>query len=209
MFASVIRSPRSRYGRTRRTRRPAAVSRSSSRRTTRSESRPGTCPRRRRREGRDLQDRPAGQAAGVLRLFRRRPARRLRGSSGRGDRRRSRWADRPVLEGGQRLGKAGGRPLTRHSRLAERIGLPWPREDGLIVQESVSRSTGGYAGLFDPTRGHAESPTTPTTSWSCTRPPTRGSTATSWPIAGRSRRSPRITPSGRPPSSRSRPAATS
>ena len=41
-------------------------------------------------------------------------------------------------------------------RLAERIGLPWPREDGLIVQESVSRSTGGYAGLFDPTRGHAD-----------------------------------------------------
>lgn len=41
-------------------------------------------------------------------------------------------------------------------RLSERIGLPWPREEGLVVQESVSRSTGGYAGLFDPTRGHVE-----------------------------------------------------
>ena len=41
-------------------------------------------------------------------------------------------------------------------RLAERIGLPWPREEGLVVQEAVSRSTGGYAGLFDPTRGHVE-----------------------------------------------------
>jgi hypothetical protein len=41
-------------------------------------------------------------------------------------------------------------------QLSERIGLPWPREEGLVVQESVSRSTGGYAGLFDPTRGHVE-----------------------------------------------------
>ena len=40
--------------------------------------------------------------------------------------------------------------------LSTRIGLPWPREEGLVVQESVSRSTGGYAGLFDPTRGHVE-----------------------------------------------------
>ena len=41
-------------------------------------------------------------------------------------------------------------------KLSERIGLPWPRDEGLVVQESVSRSTGGYAGLFDPTRGHVE-----------------------------------------------------
>lgn len=34
--------------------------------------------------------------------------------------------------------------------LGERIGLPWPIEDRLVVQEAVSRSTGGYAGLFDP-----------------------------------------------------------
>ena len=41
-------------------------------------------------------------------------------------------------------------------QLSTRIGLPWPRDEGLVVQESVSRSTGGYAGLFDPTRGHVE-----------------------------------------------------
>jgi hypothetical protein len=41
-------------------------------------------------------------------------------------------------------------------RLGERIGLPWPRDGGLVVQEAVTRSTGGYAGLFDPTRGHVD-----------------------------------------------------
>ena len=40
--------------------------------------------------------------------------------------------------------------------LSEQIGLPWPRSGGLTVQEAVSRSTGGYAGLFDPTRGMVE-----------------------------------------------------
>ena len=40
--------------------------------------------------------------------------------------------------------------------LSERIGLPWPRDGGLVVRESVSRSTGGYAGLFDPTLGQVE-----------------------------------------------------
>ena len=40
--------------------------------------------------------------------------------------------------------------------LAERIGLPWPRDGGLIIHEAVSRSTGGYAGLFDPTGGQIE-----------------------------------------------------
>ncbi len=40
--------------------------------------------------------------------------------------------------------------------LGERIGLPWPREGGLIVHETLSRSTGGYAGLFDPTGGQIE-----------------------------------------------------
>jgi hypothetical protein len=41
-------------------------------------------------------------------------------------------------------------------RLGERIGLPWPRDGGLVVQEAVTRSTGGYAGLFDPNRGHVD-----------------------------------------------------
>ena len=40
--------------------------------------------------------------------------------------------------------------------LSERIGLPWPRAGGLVIQEAVSRSTGGYAGLFDPSKGLIE-----------------------------------------------------
>ena len=40
--------------------------------------------------------------------------------------------------------------------LGEAVGLPWPREDTLVIQEAVSRSTGGYAGLFDPTQGLVE-----------------------------------------------------
>ncbi len=40
--------------------------------------------------------------------------------------------------------------------LAERIGLDWPRDGGLVVEEAVSRSTGGYAGLFDTARGRVE-----------------------------------------------------
>ena len=38
--------------------------------------------------------------------------------------------------------------------LGARIGLPWPDYDQpMIVQEAVSRSTGGYAGIFDPAAG--------------------------------------------------------
>lgn len=40
--------------------------------------------------------------------------------------------------------------------LGTRIGLGWPRDGGLVVQESVARSTGGYAGLFNPTSGEVE-----------------------------------------------------
>ncbi len=40
--------------------------------------------------------------------------------------------------------------------LGDEIGLPWPRRDPLVVQEAVSRSTGGYAGLFDPEAGRVE-----------------------------------------------------
>ena len=41
--------------------------------------------------------------------------------------------------------------------LAERIGLAWPAYDQpLTVQEAVSRTTGGYAGLFDPRAGKVE-----------------------------------------------------
>jgi hypothetical protein len=34
--------------------------------------------------------------------------------------------------------------------LSQAIGLAWPIEPPLVVQEAVPRSTGGYAGLFDP-----------------------------------------------------------
>lgn len=37
--------------------------------------------------------------------------------------------------------------------LGSAIGLDYPRTDELIVSESVSRSLGGYAGLFDPASG--------------------------------------------------------
>ena len=41
--------------------------------------------------------------------------------------------------------------------LGTRIGLDWPDyEQPLTVQEAVSRTTGGYAGLFDPSAGKVE-----------------------------------------------------
>lgn len=40
--------------------------------------------------------------------------------------------------------------------LSEQIGLPWPRTTPLVVQEAVSRSSGGYAGLFDAAAGKVE-----------------------------------------------------
>lgn len=55
------------------------------------------------------------------------------------------WSDR--------VGGLVGRGLPL---LQERIGLPWPRDEGLVVHETVSRSTGGYAGLFDPANGQIE-----------------------------------------------------
>jgi hypothetical protein len=40
--------------------------------------------------------------------------------------------------------------------LNEKIGLAWPHDRPLTVQEAVSRSIDGYAGLFDPRRGLVE-----------------------------------------------------
>ena len=37
--------------------------------------------------------------------------------------------------------------------LGDAIGLPWPIPQPLVIQEAIVRSTGGYAGLFDPA-GH-------------------------------------------------------
>jgi hypothetical protein len=53
----------------------------------------------------------------------------------------------------KRVGSLVGRALPV---LREAIGLPWPRTGPLVVQEAVSRSTGGYAGLFDPAKGLIE-----------------------------------------------------
>ncbi len=53
-------------------------------------------------------------------------------------------------------GRVGGLVVRALPVLAERIGLPWPRNGGLIVHEALSRSTGGYAGLFDPASGQIE-----------------------------------------------------
>jgi hypothetical protein len=36
------------------------------------------------------------------------------------------------------------------------IGIPWPHADPLVVQEAISRTTDGYAGLFDPAEGRIE-----------------------------------------------------
>jgi hypothetical protein len=58
------------------------------------------------------------------------------------------WADDPAWS--KRVGDLMERGLPI---LSTQIGLPWPRDDGLTVRESVSRSTGGYVGLFDPSQG--------------------------------------------------------
>lgn len=61
------------------------------------------------------------------------------------------WPDDPVWS--ERVGDLVARALPV---LASRIGLGWPRDGGLVVQEAASRSTGGYAGLFDPKDGLVE-----------------------------------------------------
>jgi hypothetical protein len=40
--------------------------------------------------------------------------------------------------------------------IAQDVGLPYPRVDPLVVRESVSRTLGGYAGIFDPTSGRID-----------------------------------------------------
>ena len=61
------------------------------------------------------------------------------------------WPDDPDWSG--RVGDLFGRGLPALSRA---IGLQWTRTDPLVITESVSRTTGGYAGLFDPTEGTVE-----------------------------------------------------
>ena len=63
----------------------------------------------------------------------------------------SSWADDPAW--GVHVGDLAGRALPV---LAERIGLAWPRAGGLTIRETVGRSSGGYAGLFDPATGRID-----------------------------------------------------
>ncbi|HEV8403210.1 MAG TPA: hypothetical protein VGQ31_09265 [Candidatus Limnocylindrales bacterium] len=58
------------------------------------------------------------------------------------------WADDPAWS--KRVGDLMARGLPA---IATEVGLDWPRSGGLTVRESVSRTTGGYAGLFDPSQG--------------------------------------------------------
>jgi hypothetical protein len=58
------------------------------------------------------------------------------------------WDDDPAWS--TRVGDLTARGLPA---IAKQVGLDWPRAGGLTVRESVSRTTGGYAGLFDPSEG--------------------------------------------------------
>lgn len=58
------------------------------------------------------------------------------------------WADDRTWA--SRVGDLFARALPALSR---DIGLAWPHREPVVVQEAVSRSTGGYAGLYDPQAG--------------------------------------------------------
>jgi hypothetical protein len=55
------------------------------------------------------------------------------------------WPDDPAWRSRVTDLVIGGLPI-----LAEAIGAPWPLEGPLTVTETLVRSTGGYAGIFDP-----------------------------------------------------------
>ena len=61
------------------------------------------------------------------------------------------WKDDPTWAG--RVGSLFSRALPV---LAADIGLPWPHDTPVVVQEAVSRSTGGFAGLYDPQAGQIQ-----------------------------------------------------
>ncbi|HEU4672905.1 MAG TPA: hypothetical protein VFS32_08405 [Candidatus Limnocylindrales bacterium] len=61
------------------------------------------------------------------------------------------WTDDPAW--GKRVGRLFVRALPATGDL---VGVAYPRSDQLVVQESVTRSSGGYAGLFDPSTGRIE-----------------------------------------------------
>ena len=160
--ASATRSCRSRSGRSPPTRRPAARSRSSSRPASRSRSRRATSRRRRPTPTGTIifQTGKLDKPLDVLRLPRRRPAR-APTPSGRSTATVGGTpvdADRPGLADdaawAERVGGLVARGAARSS--PSRSACPGRATSGLVVQEAVSRSTGGYAGLFDPSRGPVE-----------------------------------------------------
>jgi hypothetical protein len=61
------------------------------------------------------------------------------------------WADDTAWS--DRVGSLVARALPL---LSTQIGLAWPRASGLIIHETISRATGGYAGLFDPSIGQID-----------------------------------------------------
>ncbi len=61
------------------------------------------------------------------------------------------WDDDPAW-----AGRVGTLFLKGLPVLADQIGLPWPHSEPTIVQEAVSRTTGGYAGLYDPAESRIE-----------------------------------------------------
>ncbi len=61
------------------------------------------------------------------------------------------WADDPTW-----AGKVGEVLSSSLPELAAEIGLPWPHADPVAVQEAESRTTGGYAGLYDPSESRIE-----------------------------------------------------
>jgi hypothetical protein len=61
------------------------------------------------------------------------------------------WSDDPAW--GRRVKALFERGLPVIGRV---VGLPWTRTGPLVVQETVCRTTGGYAGLFDPSAGRIE-----------------------------------------------------
>lgn len=61
------------------------------------------------------------------------------------------WQDDPAWE--KRVGDLFTKALPV---LSTDIGLPWPHADALVVQEAESRTTGGYAALYDPAASRIE-----------------------------------------------------
>lgn len=58
------------------------------------------------------------------------------------------WKDDPAW-----AGRVGGLFARALPVLRKDIGLPWPHASPVVVEEAVSRSTGGFAGLYDPKAG--------------------------------------------------------